>query len=72
LPRAALAVLIVIGVLKLMAFFIWSLVPLEALNAVGGYRLFGLMVHVGTGLGCVALGRVLWPLSPAFSRAART
>lgn len=72
LPRAALAALVVIGVLKLVAFFAWVLVPLEASDAVGGYRLFGLLAHVGTGLGWVALALALWPLPSAFSRPAQT
>ncbi len=72
LPRAALAALVVIGVLDLVAFFAWSLMPVKVSDAVGGYRLFGLLAHVGTGLGWVALGLAWWPLPSAFSRPART
>ena len=60
LPRIAFAALAAIGVLELAAFA-WALVPLEASDAVGGYRWYGLLAHVGTGLGWAALGLALWP-----------
>jgi hypothetical protein len=71
LPRAAWISLAVIGALNLIAFA-WALVPLETSDAVGGYRLYGLLAHVGTGLGWVAVGLSLWPRALALSRPART
>jgi hypothetical protein len=71
LPRAAWISLAVIGALNLIAFA-WVLAPLELSDAVAGYRLYGLLAHVGTGLGWVAVGLSLWPRPLALSRPART
>ena len=71
LPRAAIAALIVIGVLELAASA-WALAPLELSDQVAGYRWYGLMAHVGTGLGWVALGLALWPLPSALSLSAQS
>lgn len=70
LPRIALSALVVIGILELIAFA-WALVPLETSDAVGGYRLYGLLAHVGTGLGWVAAGLSLWPQPATLSVPAR-
>jgi hypothetical protein len=71
LPRAALMALVAIGVLELVAFA-WALAPLALSDQVAGYRWYGLLAHVGTGLGWVALGLALLPLPSAFSQPART
>jgi hypothetical protein len=50
LPRAALTALAVIGALALLAMA-WWFVPLDVFDALKGYRWYGLMAHVGPGLG---------------------
>lgn len=60
LPRASLTVLVVIGALDLLAMA-WWFVPLEVFDQLKGYRWYGLIAHMGTGLGWVALGLSLWP-----------
>jgi hypothetical protein len=52
------AVLLGLGVLLAIAFA-WGLVPLETSDSVGGYRIFGFMVHLVGGLGWALLGLVL-------------
>ena len=58
-PRSSLAPLIVIGIFQFLAFAL-ALIPNEASDQVGGYRLYGLVAHVLTGLGWVAFGASLW------------
>ena len=70
-PQAALVALVVIGMLELLAFA-YVLGPFETFDAVGGYRLYGLLAHVGTGLGWVALGLALQPPPSSFGQPART
>jgi hypothetical protein len=71
LPRAAITALVIIGALDLVAFAL-VMGPLDTSDAIGGYRLYGLLAHVGTGLGWVAAGLALWPLPAPLSRPART
>jgi hypothetical protein len=64
-------VLAVIGALALLAMA-WWFVPLEVFDALKGYRWYGLMAHVGTGMGWVTLGLALRPLPSAVTWPART
>ena len=67
LPRHSLYALTIIGVSQIIAFALAAM-PLALSDRIGGYRLYGLVAHLLTGLGWVALGAGLWKtpsLTPA-------
>jgi hypothetical protein len=63
LERAVRTILVAIGAILAVAF-VWALVPLETSDAVGGYRIFGFMVHVLGGIGWAVLGIRIARLEP--------
>ena len=59
MSRTQRSVLLAMGVLLAVAFT-WALAPLDLSDAVGGYRLYGLLAHLAAGLGWVAFGVTVW------------
>lgn len=72
-PRADVRVVIgVIGALLFVAFG-FALIPLDVVDAIGGYRIYGAIAHVATGVGWVVAGLLcLRSTAPAAQEPART
>ena len=61
LPRHSFYLLLFIGIAQVFAFVL-ALIPLEVSDQIGGYRIYGLVAHLLTGLGWIALGVNLWKM----------
>jgi hypothetical protein len=59
LPRSSLYLLMSVGIFQIIAFAL-ALIPLEVSDQIGGYRIYGLVAYLLTGLGWVAFGGSLW------------
>ena len=61
LPRYSHSLLMFIGIAQAIAFAM-ELIPIEVSDQIGGYRIYGLVSHLLTGLGWVAFGISFWKI----------
>ena len=63
-PEAVARVILAIGILLIGAFVV-ALIPLEVSDRIGGYRIYGAVAHLATGIGWVLAGVVALRASSA-------
>jgi hypothetical protein len=59
MKRQSLSLILLIGVFQVLAFAL-ALIPLEITDPFGGYRVYGILAHLLTGIGWIALRVGMW------------